>query len=408
MNKKIAVVLLCAFFCGACLCKTTARTVAVPAETPLFSDDMSVAEEPQDALEQEQTQGPQVQPQSQSQPHAQSLKAAAPKVTAKKPAAAAEQVAAQAPAAGVDTSKDEPPFEEVPAVPTDEAPTENAFTEQDAARLIAADRARQTLTTPVPDNGVFDKEPLIPLEDRLLSPLAYEPLRPDTSSAQWRGEQLKFGVYYSFIKAGTAYIRNRGLTEVNGRKAFLIQTSAFSASVIDSVFSVRDINYSWIDAETSKSLGYTQSLREGNYIRDEWLTFDIENHRYYGEVQKKEEPRVIVGTLDEEVLDMLSSLYYVRTQPLEVGKDIVFDIVNREKQYPLVVKVQKQETIKTAAGKFNCWVVEPKFRGEGIFVAKGKSLKVWLTADEYKMPVKMQAEVFIGSVKAELLEYRRN
>ena len=31
-----------------------------------------------------------------------------------------------------------------------------------------------------------------------------------------------------------------------------------------------------------------------------------------------------------------------------------------------------------------------------------------LTDDEYKMPVKMKVEVFIGSVSAELLEYKRN
>ena len=67
-----------------------------------------------------------------------------------------------------------------------------------------------------------------------------------------------------------------------------------------------------------------------------------------------------------------------------------------------------EETVKTSAGKFPCIVVEPQFRGEGIFVSKGKSLKVWLTDDEYKMPVKMESEVFIGSVSAELLEYKRN
>ena len=104
---------------------------------------------------------------------------------------------------------------------------------------------------------------------------------------------------------------------------------------------------------------------------------------------------------------MLSALYYVRAQELSVGKDIVFDIINREKQYPLVVKVLKKEKVKTSAGKFDCILVEPQLRGEGIFVAKGKSLKVWLTDDAYKMPVKMSAEVFIGSVSAELLAYQR-
>lgn len=280
--------------------------------------------------------------------------------------------------------------------------------EPGTADFVQQARARQTLREPAPDKASFKGEDLIPLKGRLLSPMAYEPVRQTADSSPWSAEELKYGVYYSFIKAGTAYIKNRGVTTVNGRKAYLIQTTAFSASVIDAFFKVRDVNYSWIDAENFYSLGYSQSVREGGYKRDEWLTFDYDNNRFYGEIQKKEAPRALSGPLDQRVLDMLSSLYFVRAQKLEKGKDVIFDIINREKQYPLVVKVLGKETVKTSAGKFDCILVEPQFRGEGIFVSKGKSLKVWLTDDEYKMPVKMKTEVFIGSVSAELLEYKRN
>lgn len=278
------------------------------------------------------------------------------------------------------------------------------------AQTASAARAKQTDAPfiPAPDRAVFDGEELIDLNGRLLNP--YAAVRPDAEAKQdapWAYEQLKYGIYYGFIKAGTAYIRNRGLTDINGRKAYLLQTTAFSASVIDAFFKVRDVNYSWLDAENFYSLGYGQSVREGGYKRDEWLVFDYEAGRYSGKLRKKEAPRAIEGPLDVKVLDMLTSLYYVRAQKLTAGEDIVFDIVNREKQYPLLVKVLRKETVKTAAGKFDCVVVEPQLRGEGIFVSKGKNLQVWLTDDAYKMPVKMKVEVFIGSVSAELLEYKR-
>lgn len=293
--------------------------------------------------------------------------------------------------------------QEVPEVSPASAPQE---TPED---FVKQARANQTLSAPAEDTPVFEDEELISLEGRLLSPLAYEPVSATAEqTAPWKNEELKYGLYYSFIKAGTAYIKNRGITDINGRKAYLIQTSAFSAPLIDAVYKVRDINLSWLDTQNFYSLGYAQSLREGRYKRDEWLTFDYNKNTYYGEVRKKEEPRIISGELPIKVLDMLTSLYYVREQKLEVGKDIVFDIINREKQYPLVVKVLGKETIKTDAGKFDCIKVEPMFRGEGIFVSKGKSLQVWLTDDEYKMPIKMKVEVFIGSVYAELLEYKRN
>lgn len=291
----------------------------------------------------------------------------------------------------------------------DNAPVQEPVSlETQVAAQIAQDRAAQTLAQPPADTPAFKKEEILPTQGRLFNPLAYEPILPDNTHAPWSNESLKYGIYYSFVKAGTAYIKTRGLVSKNGKTAYLIQTTAFSANVIDAMYKVRDINYSWLDTSTLHSLGYSQSLREGNYQRDEWLSFDYTNGRFYGEVKKKDEPRIIAGELNQEVLDILSSLYYVRAQPLEAGKDVVFDIVNREKQYPLIVKVLGKETVKTPAGKFNCWVVEPQLRGEGIFVAKGKSLKVWLTDDKYRMPVKMSVEVFIGSVSAELLAYERN
>lgn len=266
-----------------------------------------------------------------------------------------------------------------------------------------------TQTTPAPDKAVFKNEMLISLEGRKLGPLAaLAPQSDKTFASPWQGEQLKFGLYYSGIKVGTAYIKNRGVVEIEGRPAYVIQTSAFSATVIDSVFKVRDVNLSWLDAQHLYSLGYSQSLREGRYQRDEWVLFDYPVQTYHGELSKKSGTNAISGPLTAPVLDMLTALYFVRGQNLENGKDVVFDIVNREEQYPLIVKVIKRETVKTPAGKFKCVVVEPQFRGEGIFVSKGKSLQVWLTDDERKLPVKMKTEVFIGSVSAQLLEYQRN
>ena len=266
-------------------------------------------------------------------------------------------------------------------------------------------------STPVlpPDTPVFEDEELINTAGRLLNPYAYLPADANLKTgAPWDGEQLKYGIYYAFIKAGTAYIRNRGVVDIDGEKAYLIQTSAFSATVIDAFFKVRDINQSWIDTQTFYSRGYGQSVREGSYKRDEWVKFAPEEKRYYGQIKKKDpSPREISGELTTPVADFLSALYFVRAQPLEVGKDVVFDIVNREKQYPLIVKVLRKEKVKTPAGEFHCIVVEPQLRGEGIFVSKGKSLTVWLTDDEYRMPVKMKTEVFIGSVSASLLEYKR-
>lgn len=249
-------------------------------------------------------------------------------------------------------------------------------------------------------------------DGRLTSPFYFsEEAKPEQTKnlkkPVWLGETLKYNVGWSFIVAGTATLTTDRIVDNNGVLAYELRADAKSHSIIDAVFKVRDINISWLDVNSLKSLGYWQSVREGKYARDEWLILDYNSHTYNNHKQDKQgnvktQQFTFTGDL---VLDMLSSLYYVRLQPLPEKGVVYFDIINRKQQYPLKVTVLGKKKVKVKAGEFNCIVVEPQFSGEGIFISKGKSLKVWLTDDERRLPVKMAAEVFIGSVTAELAEY---
>jgi len=249
-------------------------------------------------------------------------------------------------------------------------------------------------------------------DGRYLHPWAALPFIPNGQTlfpAPWSYEEMQFGVHYTFIRAGTAYIKTKGVVETDFGPAYMIETLANSAKVIDSVFKVRDINYSWISVKDFSSLGYSQSIREGNYIRDEWVKFDAANRLFIGSKKKKGAAELLKGTIDGPVQDMLTSLYYVRVRgaDLSAGKSVTFDVNDGETTYPLIVKFIKKETVKVPAGKFNCIVVEPGFRKEGIFVPKGKSIRVWLTDDERRIPVKMETVVFIGTVSASLENYKQ-
>ncbi len=232
---------------------------------------------------------------------------------------------------------------------------------------------------------------------------------PEGTKPLWFGEELNYKISWAFITAGEATIKADKILYNGKEYSYQIETLAKSYPVIDKMFKVRDINMSWIKSDLSKSLGYWQSVREGSYKRDEWLNFDYQNNTYdmYKQNKKGNLYKFTTPFTGTEVFDVLSALYYVRNPKIALKDTIYFDIVNVNKQYPLKVVVHGKEKIKTKAGTFNCIVVEPMISGESIFVVKGKSLKVWLTDDEYRLPVKMAVEVFIGSVKAELYSYKK-
>ncbi len=215
------------------------------------------------------------------------------------------------------------------------------------------------------------------------------------------GEKLEFSVDYGFINAGNASLEIDTIIDVRGHDCFRIVSKARSNSFFSTFFRVDDRVASYVDTEGIYPLWFEKHLREGKFKADRWVRFE-QNHNL-----------AIESTGDTTatpsfVQDVLSAMYYVRVLPLEVGKSLFIDNYADRKNYPLEVRVLRKEKKKVDAGEFECFVVEPLLQeGSGIFANRGK-LTVWLTADQYRLPVHMRSKViFIGSISASLKNYTR-
>jgi hypothetical protein len=213
------------------------------------------------------------------------------------------------------------------------------------------------------------------------------------------GERLEFSVGYGIIKAGTAVMEIPEIVKFAGRKCYHIVSTARSNRFFSAFFKVDDRVESFMDVHELYSHRYDKHLREGKFKADVSMIFDQKNHlALYNESQD-------TFSVPAYVQDVLSAFYYVRTQDLKVGSSIFVDNHTDKKNYPLEVKVLREEKIEVPAGTFDCVVVEPILKASGIFKHKGK-LTVWLTNDEAKMPVLMKSKVVIGSISTELISYK--
>ncbi|MHB9030711.1 MAG: DUF3108 domain-containing protein [Candidatus Latescibacterota bacterium] len=215
------------------------------------------------------------------------------------------------------------------------------------------------------------------------------------------GEHLVFTVDYGFYKAGTATMSVVGTDHVNGGLCYRIQTNAESNDFISKMYRVRYKVESYIDVRGLFSRRFEKKLREGGYKSDEYV--DIHQDRLIALSTKEKRALVEVPLY---VQDILSTLYYIRTLNLQVGKTETIETYADGKVYPLKVFVHKKEKVEVPAGTFMCYQVEPKLKSEGIFRQKGKLL-VWLTDDQYRMPVKMTSKVTIGNIATKLESYKK-
>ncbi len=213
------------------------------------------------------------------------------------------------------------------------------------------------------------------------------------------GERLEFSVKYGSISAGIAVMEISDTAMVDNHQCYRIVSTANSNDFISLFYKVRDSVQTYLDVPGLFPHLFMKRLREGGYKNDRLTSFDQKNHLA---ITGKD----TIPTYSF-VQDPLSALYFVRTQELIPGKDISIDSHADRKNYPILIKVLKRDRVEVPAGKFDCVVVEPVMRAEGIFKAKG-NIKIWLTDDEYKMPVMMKTEVyFLGSINAQLSKYRR-
>lgn len=249
-----------------------------------------------------------------------------------------------------------------------------------------------------PAKTVSENRPLNKL-DRVIPNNAFRP-----------GEKLTFTVRWKFIKAGEATMEVRDIVNLrDGVPAYHIVSTAQSAKFFDAFYKVRDQVETFLDARGLFSWKYNKHLREGGYKFDLLVDYDqvngiaqIERIRY-----ESEEPLKIRNQerfeleIPEYVLDVLSAFYYVRTQELKIGEPIYMANHDNRQVYQLQVIIQRKERVKVEAGTFDCIMVQPRLLGEAIFKQKGE-LWIWLTDDEYKIPVQMKSAVAVGSITTEL------
>ncbi len=218
------------------------------------------------------------------------------------------------------------------------------------------------------------------------------------------GEKLTFSVKYGLVTAAEASLSASSST-YQGVPVWYLRTDARTHSFFDPVFKVRDKVESWWRKDNNLPMKYSKNLSEGTYKQYRIHTFNhagrTTNYQKYsfkkGSFSSKDLP------LPGNSQDILSSFYYVRTQSLYPGKVVNVNITSDGRSVDTRVIVHRKETINTIFGKKECLVIEPKLKQEGLFKQSGRIL-IWVTNDEYKIPVKLDSAITFGSFVATLTE----
>jgi hypothetical protein len=216
------------------------------------------------------------------------------------------------------------------------------------------------------------------------------------------GTKLIYTLQWSFFPVGEAVMSVDGPIDFEGQKAYTLNIKVRTNGFADTFYKVRNESTSWLNEDWSKSLHFESNQHEGSHDRESLITFNWESmFAQYSNYGKAQEPVELKGPC----FDPFGVSLGVCRMPLIVGETVTVDVTNGKKMMVDQINVVKKERIRVPLGRVDTVLVEPGTEDlGGVFKrSEGATMRIWLSADAYQIPVRLQSEVSVGSFWGELV-----
>jgi Protein of unknown function (DUF3108) len=226
-----------------------------------------------------------------------------------------------------------------------------------------------------------------------------------------KGEYLEYKASYGFftVGRGTWKIQNKSV-EIHDRPNYQVDVYGRTSGLLSWLASVDDHWKSYVDTATLVTHLAVRNLKEGRYKKVDITEFFHEDSLIVvkdldfdtGNFKEAEEYR-----MNDVTRGMISGFLHMRTldfSTLAIGDTVTIKAFLDDTFYDLQVICYKREVVETKAGDFKSVVFRPVMPENSIFEGEDAIL-AWISDDENKIPLKVEAEMFIGHAGIELTNY---
>ena len=230
-----------------------------------------------------------------------------------------------------------------------------------------------------------------------------------TNDAFTFGEELNFEVSYGWLNLADAKLEiNRRTHTQNNRPHYKIDVYGKTKGAATIFGKVNDNWGTYLDTSTINPSVFYQHIEEGRYRKHEKVSFDQKNNKALVEVFEKDNrtlKSVKEYDLPGKVQDIVSGFYYLRTLDLEklkVGETVLIRGFFDKEIYNIKLIYEGTELLETEIGEKDTYIFSPQIPKNKLF--RGDyPVKVWVTRDQNKIPVKIKASLFLGSLNFDII-----
>lgn len=220
------------------------------------------------------------------------------------------------------------------------------------------------------------------------------------------GEWLEYRLSYSnFLNAGSASMEILP-TSNNNRVGYHFKAQGKSTGLVSLFFKVRDHYESYVYKDTFQPFKFVRNINEGGYKKNKIITFDYESNKATENDLKKDTLRTF--DIENDIQDLISAVYFMRNQDLShlrPGENVDVKIFFDQETNIFKLRFLGSEVIKTTFGKTKALRFRPMVQSGRVFKEE-ESVTLWVTDDKNKIPLKIKASLAVGSLNADLENYK--
>lgn len=219
--------------------------------------------------------------------------------------------------------------------------------------------------------------------------------------AQFKNEYLSYDLKFGFLKGGEANFTACD-TIINNNYRFYIKLHGFTLGLADLLYDVDNKYESFVNSVDFLPYKINKNLHEQNYrFYDEV--------KFYNESDSAYSLKLGWQKVESGMCDVVSMMYHLRfsgkLDGLKINDIISIPFWDTNNWYVLKMQFKGVESIKTNRGRQQCLRIEPLMKPSKLF-HEGNPINIWFTNDYSKIPVLMELNFKVGSVKCELKEIR--
>lgn len=226
------------------------------------------------------------------------------------------------------------------------------------------------------------------------------------------GEEINYRVNFGIFTVGSAVTKvDKRIFQINSRPTYKVDAFGSTSGMVSWITKVDDQWGAYIDTAALVTHVSYRKIKEGRYRKDELTTYDHAANKAEVKVRDKEtgiynNPKVY--DTPDNVRDLVGGFLYLRViefSKLRKGDTVTISGFFEDTSYNLKIIYEGKEIINTRVGKIQCLKLVPIMPDNKLFDGEN-SITCWISDDDNKIPVKIQAKMFIGSTGIEMVSFR--